>query len=55
MSSIEIHPSIVVINGKSSVGDKNDFFIPVLKMDILRWGSMGIDSLLEPAPSGHSK
>ena len=30
-------------------------FISAVKFHILTWGSMGIDSLLQPAPSGHSR
>ena len=32
-----------------------NMFISAVKFHILTWGSMGIDSLLQPAPSGHSR
>ena len=32
-----------------------NMFISAVKFHILTWGSIGIDSLLQPAPSGHSR
>ena len=32
-----------------------NMFMSAVKFNILTWGSMGIDSLLQPAPSGHSR
>ena len=47
---------------RSSFRDQNsllyqavNMFISAVKSGILTWGGMGIDSLLEPASSGHSK
>lgn len=59
-SSIIIQPCAVVRNGKSRYRDQNyclyqavSMFISAVNLDILLWGSMRIDSFLEPASSGH--
>ena len=48
------HSSTVVMKGKFSYRDQNSFLYQAVKLGILTWGSMGIESILEPAQSGHS-
>ncbi len=61
MSYTKIHPLTVVMKGKISYIDQNNFlhqavnmFFSAVKLGILTWGVYEIDSLLQPASSGQS-
>ena len=53
-------PPTTFMNSESIYTEKHGYlhqavnmFISAVKFHIFTWGSMGIDSLLQPAPSGH--
>jgi len=54
MNYIKIHPCTVIMKEEIiSTFITYIMFISAVKLDILTWESIGIDSLLEPDSSGH--